>query len=1393
MAEIKLSLLSMNAVVRPLRIALAALAVSQAVHAQPYGLAQRTAVGAFLDNKLPQAEASTTGWSAQDAFPSLSFDNPTFIVAQPRSDRLCVGSQQGVIHTLVNSASTTTKAVFLDLTDVTQGAYDSGMMGFAFHPDFGLAGSPNRGYVYVSYSFSPEPVNDVNAPSTTPSYNRLSRFTVPDGAEAADRNSELVLINQYDRHLWHNGGGMFFGPEGFLYLTTGDEGDYGNPYNQGQRIIGGLFGGVLRIDVDRDSSRSHPIRRQPLSGVTPPTGWPASYTQNYYIPNDNPWLNTGGTVLEEYFALGFRSPHRITYDATTNRIWLGDVGQSAREEVNIIEKGGNYQWGFMEGTLAGPSARPTTVIGTEKPPLYEYPHSNGYAAVIGGYVYRGTEHAAYLTGKYLFGDNGTSRIRAMTYDGSSPPSIVELCTLPNGGSETTGMSTFGIDHNNEPLMCCVGIGVKIYKLAKASSGDDPPALLSETGAFTDLDTLTPSSALIPYRVNAPLWSDNAVKFRWMAVPNDGAPFAAEETIDFANTGEWTFPVGTVFVKHFELPVDDTNPTVRKRLETRFLVHASNGSYYGLTYKWRADNSEADLLPAGLNEPVTITTATGTRTQTWSYPSRQDCMVCHNPNAGSVLGARTCQLNGDYAYEGGTDNQLRTLNHLGMFSSTLDEDAIAALPKSAGLQDSAASLELRVRSYLDSNCSHCHRPSGVRANFDARLETPLAFQGIIRGEVADTLGIVGAKLIMPGDVTRSMIRHRDNLLGTSQMPPLAKNVVDADYISVLSDWINSMPPSFTLPVTLGSKSEGTAVDTITDSSDSYINANRFAASSSGSLTEIHAKVGAIAGSYRCAVYSDASGSASTLLRASSTLTNVSAGWQTFSLSSPLPITAGSYYWLAIWSDDEAARVHYDTGGDLRWAKYPFGNWPVSVNLGGASAYTYSIYATGPGAAGSSATPTRGIISGVYSWQPLPTLARAKFSATGLPSGLKINPITGEVTGRPNVSGSFTVKITETLGRTVSRQTYTLIVDGFPAGIAGSYGGLVERDATANGDLGGSLTLNVSTIGTVTGRLYNAATSYPLTGRIVTSTDADPIFTATIPRRGTTALTLFLTIARGNAVITGTVNGAVVNARHLIAIPAGTPNSANTMNAFLSLAVGDVGDDAKPQGTGWLRLTQSIASSKASVSASGKLSDGTPITLASGVCDNLDSPLRSVLYGGKGSLQGTTRITSSPLAVWPPIYLLGGTLDWKKLSRASTADYGYSTVGLSLIVSGRSHTQPASGLTFLGNSNTASNAEIEFTGANINPAANADQAFQLTAKHKAIFGSATINPSAVTMTIDAAKGLFTGTLKLKDGTTLRAVKYEGLFSDGQGQGFFTLPQLPLTKTSNVLSGKVEVTAP
>lgn len=339
----------------------------------------------------------------------------------------------------------------------------------------------------------------------------------------------------------------------------------------------------------------------------------------------------------------------------------------------------------------------------------------------------------------------------------------------------------------------------------------PPALLSQTGAFSNLATLTPAQGVFPYGVNAPLWSDGAAKQRWIAVPNDGSHNTAAEKIGFKPEGDWSFPTGTVFIKHFELPTDEANPSVRKRLETRFIIMPTSGEPYGVTYKWRADNSDADLLPDGLTEPVTITeTGGGTHLQNWVYPSRSDCRICHNGNANYVLGLKTQQLNGDltYARTGRTANQLETMDALGWFDSGYQSEFLPWFLKSRNLNDTSASLEDRVRSYLDSNCAQCHRPGGVRALFDARYTTPLGSQGLVRGELESSYFDAGDRVIAPGDLTHSILKLRHGTTGALKMPPIAKNVVDETAVQVISDWILSLPAAPVAKLTAPPSAGGT---------------------------------------------------------------------------------------------------------------------------------------------------------------------------------------------------------------------------------------------------------------------------------------------------------------------------------------------------------------------------------------------------------------------------------------------------------------------------------------------------------------------------------------------------------------------------------------------------------
>ena len=330
------------------------------------------------------------------------------------------------------------------------------------------------------------------------------------------------------------------------------------------------------------------------------------------------------------------------------------------------------------------------------------------------------------------------------------------------------------------------IPAKPYLNMPASPDGVMPPLLSQTGAFADLRTLQPAAGLLPYDLVLAFWSDGAVKTRFVAIPAGKVVFSA--------TGEWTFPPGTVFVKTFELPLDAAQPQRRRRLETRLLVLNGNGGVYGVDYRWRPDLSDADLLPGSATEEIAVRDAAGhEHTQTWYYPSREDCTTCHNSHTPGQLGPKTRQMNRELRYADGlTENQLRHWNRLGLFSPALADASIASLPALARPDDASRTLADRARSYLDANCAHCHRPGGTVANFDARYDTPPAQQNIIDGPVLIDEGVDRARVVSPHDPWRSIMLMRLDTNGDLRMPPLARKTIDTQGVALLRQWVEDMP-------------------------------------------------------------------------------------------------------------------------------------------------------------------------------------------------------------------------------------------------------------------------------------------------------------------------------------------------------------------------------------------------------------------------------------------------------------------------------------------------------------------------------------------------------------------------------------------------------------------------
>jgi len=321
--------------------------------------------------------------------------HPVYVThAGDGSGRLFIVEQAGIIRIFKNGSLLTMP--FLDISSKVLSGGEQGLLSVAFHPQYS-----SNGRFFVNYT-----AIGVGAPYKSV----IAEYHVSTtNLDVAD-TSERVLLEVPDLYTNHNGGQNLFGPDGYLYIGLGDEGGAGDPQNNGQNL-GTLFGKVLRIDVN---------------GALP-----------YAIPSDNPFLGTAG-ACGEIWAYGLRNPWRFSFDRCDGRFFLADVGQATWEEVDIIQKGGNYGWNIMEGPACYVSG--CTPIGL--PPVAYYNHTLGDCSITGGYVYRGTASPA-LTGWYLFGDFCTGRLWGLRE--TSPNNW----TMTQAAQTGLGISSFGEDQNGE--------------------------------------------------------------------------------------------------------------------------------------------------------------------------------------------------------------------------------------------------------------------------------------------------------------------------------------------------------------------------------------------------------------------------------------------------------------------------------------------------------------------------------------------------------------------------------------------------------------------------------------------------------------------------------------------------------------------------------------------------------------------------------------------------------------------------------------------------------------------------------------------------------------------------------------------------------------------------------
>lgn len=317
-------------------------------------------------------------------------------VTHDGTKRLFIVEQRGRIRLVVDGKLQAEP--YLDIRDRVRFGGECGLLCVAFHPGFA-----KNGRFFVNYT-------SVRGGGL---HTRISEFHVDPKATQASADTERILFTFKQPWANHNGGQILFGPDGKLYIGTGDGGLAGDPLNSGQSLDT-LLGKILRIDVDGD--------------------------QPYGVPADNPFVGRS-SARPEIWCYGMRNPWRFCFDPATKLMYCADVGQDQWEEIDIIEKGKNYGWNIMEGNHEYKDGRPKTGL---VPPIKEYGHNVGLS-ITGGYVYRGKKIPA-LTGYYIYGDYDSGRVWALKYEAGRVTADVQLFIAAS-------ISSFGEDSDGEIYLC----------------------------------------------------------------------------------------------------------------------------------------------------------------------------------------------------------------------------------------------------------------------------------------------------------------------------------------------------------------------------------------------------------------------------------------------------------------------------------------------------------------------------------------------------------------------------------------------------------------------------------------------------------------------------------------------------------------------------------------------------------------------------------------------------------------------------------------------------------------------------------------------------------------------------------------------------------------------------
>lgn len=749
----------------------------------------------WTTSKITGSPSPPAPYIAERVFPSLTFDQPGEMVVFPGGKRFGLVEVKGKIFSFpaTPDAQDVEADLFADVSKLHPDFYR--VYGLTFHPKF----AENR-TCYVCYVLKPK-VEDGS---------RVSRFKVTDtDPPRLIPESEEVLITWVSGG--HNGGHLQFGPDGLLYITTGDGGESFPPdgRNTGQDI-GDLLASILRIDVDQtESGRKYAIPKDnPFVGWDHP-GKPAPGSPTLPTAPPSP---TGKLIPKqagappppaprpprgEVWAYGLRNPWKMCFDPADGSLWTADVGWEMWEMVYRVERGGNYGWSLVEGRQPVHRERlrgPTPII----PPTVEHDHTES-RSITGGYFW-GSDRLPELKGAYVYGDYVTGKVWALRHEGEKITWKQELVDTP------LQIVAFGPSIDGEVYL--VDWFGTIHRLAanpRRTANAAFPKRLSETGLFTSVADQKPAPGVVPYLINAEPWADGTIAERFIGLPGNtqlGVFKKTDVQIGYI-TGEFEFPADGVLVKTVSIELTPGDPKSRRRLETQIL-HYDVDTWKGYNYLWNDEQTDAVLAEAGSDCVLKIAdlgAEGGARTQTWHHASRLECLLCHTTRSGTVQGFRVEQLDRDIASE---DRSL-----VGQQGALLREGLFRE-PWPAGRQpwasphSEAASLEARARAYLHVNCAHCHRRGGGgSAAFDVQHQLALEKTNLVASRPTQgTFNIHNAQVVAPGDPYHSVLYYRMAKLGPGHMPQFGANVVDREGLHLIHDWIKSLsqqpavPPSGT---------------------------------------------------------------------------------------------------------------------------------------------------------------------------------------------------------------------------------------------------------------------------------------------------------------------------------------------------------------------------------------------------------------------------------------------------------------------------------------------------------------------------------------------------------------------------------------------------------------------